>query len=191
MRKLWSLALHRLNSSRNARCIWAGDSRHLCLLKIVMLRIGAAVLYGIVHDQITARICVEYFTLGHPDIFGTDSPTLLGLGWGIVATWWVGALLGCLLRVAARYGTAPKSGTRDLVRPVFFMMLCSACVDTLAGITGYFLARSGSIGLSQRMAEAVPPQKHIAYRTDLWTHNGSYLAGFLGGGVLAMVICVK
>ena len=59
---------------------------------IVVLCIGSAVIYGILHDQITARICVEYFTIGHPPIFPTESPTLLGIGWGILATWWVGLL---------------------------------------------------------------------------------------------------
>ena len=50
-------------------------------LTIVVLCIGMAITYGILHDQVTARVCVEYFTIGHEPIFGTDSPTLLGLGW--------------------------------------------------------------------------------------------------------------
>jgi hypothetical protein len=53
-------------------------------LLIIILCIASAVVYGIVHDQITARICVEYFTIGHPPVFATESPTLLGLGWGAV-----------------------------------------------------------------------------------------------------------
>ncbi|MFO0941023.1 MAG: hypothetical protein U0930_09660 [Pirellulales bacterium] len=36
------------------------------------------------HDQITARICIEYFTIGHPRIIPTDDPTILGIVWGIV-----------------------------------------------------------------------------------------------------------
>ena len=63
-------------------------------MAIVVLCIVSSVVYGIVHDQITARICVEYFTIGHPPVFETDDPTLLGLGWGVIATWWVGAGLG-------------------------------------------------------------------------------------------------
>jgi len=59
-------------------------------LKIAVTCIVAAVLYGIVHDQFTARICIEYFTIFHPPVFHTQSPTLLGIGWGILATWWVG-----------------------------------------------------------------------------------------------------
>ena len=51
-------------------------------VKIVLLCIAAAVVYGILHDQVTARVCVEYFTIGHPPVFNTDSPTLLALGWG-------------------------------------------------------------------------------------------------------------
>lgn len=62
-------------------------------IRIVLLSILAAIGYGIIHDQVTARICVEYFTIGHPPIFHTDSPALLGVRWGILATWWVGLIL--------------------------------------------------------------------------------------------------
>ena len=71
---------------------------------IVLLAIVSAVVYGVVHDQVTARVCIEYFTIGHPPIFPTESPTLLGLGWGVVATWWAGLLLGVPLALAARPG---------------------------------------------------------------------------------------
>jgi hypothetical protein len=56
-------------------------------IKIILTCVVAAVLYGIVHDQVTARICVEYFLVFHPPIFPTQSPTLLALGWGVIATW--------------------------------------------------------------------------------------------------------
>ena len=47
-------------------------------ITIVLLSVLTCVTYGVVHDQITARICVEYFTIGHPQVFDTDDPTLLG-----------------------------------------------------------------------------------------------------------------
>jgi len=71
---------------------------------IVLRSVFAAVLYGVVHDQITVRVCLEYFTVGHPRIFDTENPTLLGLAWGIVATWWMGLLLEVPLAIAARAG---------------------------------------------------------------------------------------
>jgi hypothetical protein len=33
-------------------------------LKIIMLCLLAAIAYGILHDQVTARVRVEYFTIG-------------------------------------------------------------------------------------------------------------------------------
>ena len=57
---------------------------------IVLFSIAAAVFYGIAHDQVTVRVCLEYFTIGHPPVFKTTSPALLALGWGVLATWWVG-----------------------------------------------------------------------------------------------------
>ena len=83
-------------------------------IAIVALCIGSAVAYGILHDQVTARVCVEYFTIGHPPVFSAVSPTMLGIGWGIIATWWVGLLLGIPLAVAAHVPAAARSGGRGL-----------------------------------------------------------------------------
>ena len=83
-------------------------------IAIVALCIGSAVAYGILHDQVTARVCVEYFTIGHPPVFSAVSPTMLGIGWGIIATWWVGLLLGIPLAVAARAGRRTKRSARGL-----------------------------------------------------------------------------
>ncbi|MDA0768100.1 MAG: hypothetical protein O3A92_14920, partial [Verrucomicrobia bacterium] len=53
---------------------------------IIITSVLAAMFYGIIHDQVTARICVEYFTIGHPRLIDSDSPGVLGLFWGVVAT---------------------------------------------------------------------------------------------------------
>jgi hypothetical protein len=37
-------------------------------LKIILACVAAAIIYGILHDQITARVCVEYFTVFHPPV---------------------------------------------------------------------------------------------------------------------------
>ena len=59
-------------------------------LQIVLLGTGAAVLYGVVHDQVTVRICLEYFTRAHPAIFPTSSPVL-----GLDAPGWYWTHLWC------------------------------------------------------------------------------------------------
>lgn len=153
-------------------------------LKIVMLSIGAAVVYGILHDQVTARVCVEYFTIGHPAIFDTDSPTWLGLGWGVIATWWVGLLLGAPLAVAARYGEWPKREVAELLVPIVRLLLVMAGAALMAGVIGYFLANMGAVWLVGSLRDAVPREKHAVFLADLWAHSASYGIGLLGGVVL-------
>src|SRR5438270_1540070 len=89
---------------------------------IVLMSIAAAIVYGVLHDQITARICVEYFTIGHPPVFNTTSPTLLAFGWGVIATWWVGLILGVPLAMTARLGARPKRDVTSLIRPLVILL---------------------------------------------------------------------
>src|SRR5262245_56111915 len=114
-------------------------------LAIVLLSILAAVVYGILHDQVTARVCVEYFPIGHAPIFGTDDPTLLGLGWGVIATWWMGLLLGVPLAVAARAGSRPKRSVGSLLRPIVILLAVMAVCALIAGVVGWLLARTGVV----------------------------------------------
>jgi hypothetical protein len=153
-------------------------------IRIVLLCIVASVLYGIVHDQITARVCVEYFTIGHPPIFGTEDPTLLGIGWGIVATWWVGLLLGIPLAIAARAGSRPKRTAGSLIRPLACLLGISAVCALVAGLIGWGLAQIGAVFLVPWLAEQIPPEKHTAFLADAWAHSVSYLVGSVGGIVL-------
>src|SRR6266446_2949414 len=110
---------------------------------IMLLAVGAAVSYGIVHDQITARVCVEYFTIGHPPVFHTDSPTLLGFGWGVIATWWVGLPLGILLACAARVGTWPRISARQLISPTLILLVVMGVCAAFFGWRGFQRATSG------------------------------------------------
>ena len=150
-------------------------------LAIVTLSVLTCVTYGVVHDQVTARICVEYFTIGHPPVVPSDDPTILGCVWGVIATWWVGVLLGVPLATAARYGARPKRSVGSLVRPMLILLVCNGLFATVAGLVGYIAAASGWVRLLGRLANAVPADKHVAFLTDLWTHNASYVGGLIGG----------
>ena len=150
-------------------------------IAIITLCIAMAVAYGILHDQVTARVCVEYFTIGHPPMFGTESPTLLGLGWGIIATWWVGLSLGLGLAAAARIGSAPKLGLADLRRPIVTLMVVSAIAAFVAGLIGAALTATGIVWLTDEWAMVIPRSKHVAFLADAWAHGASYGVGLLGG----------
>ena len=137
-------------------------------------------LYGILHDQVTARICVEYFTIGHVDLFPPHDPTWLALGWGILATWWAGLLLGLPMGLIAAVGTSPPLTTREVLRPVLAFMLARSALALTAGVVGYILASADVLSLQEPFASAVPSSRHSAFLADQWAHTASYFTGTLG-----------
>lgn len=151
------------------------------VLGIAALCVGAAVLYGILHDQITVRICPEYFTIGHPPIIKTKSLTLLAAGWGVIATWWMGIILAFPMIVAARAGRLPKRDVRSLLRPVGQLLAVMAAGALICGIAGYLLGRDGTFVLDGPTAGLIPTEMHPRFLADLWAHTASYAVGFFGG----------
>lgn len=158
----------------------------MAALRIVLMAVAAAILYGIVHDQVTARVAIEYFTVAHPRIVASEDPTVLGLVWGVVATWWVGAILGTLLAVAARAGGRPKRTAKDLVRPVAILLAIMAACALVAGVLGWALGRSGAVVLLGDLARDVPQARHARFLGAWWAHIASYGVGAIGGLVLAI-----
>jgi membrane associated rhomboid family serine protease len=159
--------------------------------RIWLLCVVAAVAYGIIHDQITARVCVEYFSVAHPTILPFSSPTLLGLQWGVLATWWVGATLGVLLAAAARAGSRPKLTARNLRYPVCILLMLMGLLSLASGALGYVLAKHGIISLQGWLSTAIPPDKHARFMADWWAHSASYLTGVIGGMVLSWLTFAK
>lgn len=157
-------------------------------LGIVLMCIVAAVCYGIAHDEVTARVTVEYFTIGHPPIFGTDDPTLLGIGWGIIATWWVGMLLGIPLAFVARAGSRPRRSVGSLVRPVLNLLAVMAVCALVAGLLGWLLAATGVVYLVDPIAGEVPAARQVPYLAALWAHTASYVVGLVGGVVVVVLV---
>lgn len=151
-------------------------------LKIIAGCIVAAMLYGIVHDQVTARIYLPYFTVFHPPVFNTESPTLIAIGWGIIATWWVGAFLGVLLALSARLGHRAKLTFRELLPLVMRLLCVMAACALLAGTLGYFVGR-----VPDEFRGIVSPGNERRFLADWWAHNASYAGGIIGGIVLCVV----
>jgi hypothetical protein len=163
--------------------VWIGYTLDMEFLKIVGMCVLAGVLYGVLHDQVTARVCVEYFTVFHPPVFATQSPTLLGIGWGVIATWWVGAILGVVLGLASRMGGRAKMTVRQIAplvgRLLFLMGLCALVCGTL----GYFFGTVPEFVRGTLMAAKQRP-----FLFDWWAHCASYAVGILGGLVVAVLV---
>ncbi len=157
-------------------------------LKIIGLCIASDVGYGVLHDQVTAHVCIEYFTIGHPPVFDTDNPILLGFGWGVLATWWAGLLLGIPLAMVARMGARPKRSAPSLIRPIAGLLAVMAIAALVAGIVGWILASSGVVFLAGPITEQIPRQRQVAFLVDLWAHCASYLVGFVGAVVVMVLV---
>lgn len=153
-------------------------------LAIILLAVCGGAAYGILHDQVTVRVCLEYFTIGHPPVFATRSPTLLAIGWGIAATWWVALPLGFSLAAAARLGTRRKWGVRELARPLAALLASMGACALLAGIAGYVLVRFGILAVPPWIAANIPASVRTAFMADWFAHLASYLSGIVGAAFL-------
>jgi hypothetical protein len=153
-------------------------------VKIVLLCVLGAVLYGLVHDQITARVCQEYFTLGHTTpAFVPRNPTALGLFWGVAATWWMGLLIGLPLAGAMRLGKLPPLSEKWLL-PRLVRLLLTMLAVALTGLTLALFADMGGFLPATWKAlvpGGVPEERTGRFVADGVAHNLSYGVGYFGG----------
>lgn len=151
---------------------------------IIGICIGAAIIYGVIHDQATVRISREYFTVFHHDI-GAKSPTMMALYWGIVATWWVGAGLGLMIAIVSRVGRAPKVEPLEVLVPIVYLLLFTMLMAILAGIGGGIAGSNGWLEIGEQWREKIPAERRVGFLVNLWAHRASYAAGAIGGVFLA------
>lgn len=154
-------------------------------LAILAACVLAAIAYGVLHDLVTAHLCLEYFTIGHPRLFETNDPIPHALAWGVIATWWVGVLLGVPLALAARAGSRAKVGLPALWRPLVRLLVGLGSCAAVAGALGYHAARNGDVVLLEPLASFVPIERHERFIAAYWMHLTSYGGGAIGGLALA------
>ncbi len=157
--------------------------------------IAAACIYGIVNDQVSARVCPEYFSKGFhrknvidkfPDgwlkntLLTTNSPTKLGLLWGVIGTWWMGAGLSVPVMASARIGSWPKMSMKELIKPTGIALGVMGLCSLIEGLRGYRLAASGLINRSSFAAyvtAGVPNDSMNVFLADVYAHNAAYASG--------------
>lgn len=155
--------------------------------KVVGLSIALAVGYGLIQDQITIRICPEYFTVWHPNPLQIDNITLLALYWGVAATWWVGLILGVIIGAIASEGGMPRATfcevRKRLVRLMLAAAVCTITAGIVAEVTGFTVSPriAGPAILRLNAAEL------HAFSVDWAAHNMAYLSAFMGAVVVAFL----
>jgi hypothetical protein len=155
-------------------------------LKIISLAVAAATGYGVVHDEVTIRVCPEYFTVAHAHLplIHSGSATIIALGWGVTTSFWAGLAIGIALAIAARAGSLRKFTWRDFLRPIALLLFVMAAVAALAGFAGWGLATTGRITAIQAWAAMLPFERQGVFMADVWAHASNYLSGSIGGLLL-------
>ncbi len=156
--------------------------------KIILLSTCAATGYGIIHDQITARVCIEYFSVAHPALFHTQSPSLIAFGWGVVATFWIGLTFGCLLARASQSEGLPPIPISKLAKLIFVLLGTMALAATLAGIVGFELSHHSLISMPSPWVRTIPLSQDDRFMAVWFPHGASYLLGIVGGTFLILRI---
>ncbi len=163
----------------------------MTFFKITLSTLITELMYGIIHDMITAHLCVEYFTIGHPKIIDSESPVVLAFTWGIVATWWMALPMGLLFASFNHFGKNKSLSYRQVMVLVFKFVLVAFGIAFFAGCLGYFLTESGAIYLLPNIANQIDKTKHSLFLADGWAHVSSYLSGIIGTVVICQLILRK
>ena len=154
--------------------------------KIILRCALAAIIYGIIHDQIATRICLDYFTVALPPIFGTSSPTFIGLAWGVVGSWWVGGILGCLIAFSARLATRGRLSAPQVVPFVTWLVAAMAACTLISGVIGYYKGI-----MPKQYFDVIPIPEQHRFVAVLWANNAAYLSGIFGSLAVCIIVIVK
>jgi hypothetical protein len=165
-------------------CALAALALRLPRYRIVLLGLSALVGYAMLQDQVSVRLCPEYFTVLHPPIPGLTDPTLLGISWGFLGAWWGGVLLGFVMSFVATLGPRPALTARELVRPVAILVGVLAAVTALTGFTVWHHAGVLGASLDAGMAGLVPVENHRGLLTVACYHLTAYVTATVGGVLL-------
>ncbi|MBU8546145.1 MULTISPECIES: hypothetical protein [Roseomonadaceae] len=152
--------------------------------KIILLCVVAVCVYGIMNNLITVRILPEFFA-----IFGANTahvnPNQIAFFFGVIATWWVGAVIGVVLAISARAGSRPRISAVQLVKPLIYCLVAVGALACLAGFSMYGL--SVNVELPRQYSPYISSDKANAFWVVNAIHTVDYVAGLLAGVLLCSV----
>lgn len=162
--------------------------------KIFGLAVGSVFAYGILNDQITARICLEYFTKGFHEsmLLGWTGPilstvrnmllaykgsaTIVGIIWGVIATFSIAIIAGIVITFFSRLLKWPKLNVSDLKYPMMNAMGITGIGALAGGIVGYH--KAAVHGVARMWANAnVASGNLVGWQVCAYAHSAAYLVG--------------
>jgi len=161
------------------------------VVKIVGLCVLASVVYGVLHDQVTARVYLPYFTVWHPHLIDSQDPTVVAFFWGFVATWWVGIFISIPLSFAAVSGPGLLLPFRSLAKGVLVLLLVNGACAATVGLGSYYTGLLVPDWVSRSPETFGGVENARLFSAVLATHNTSYTVGALGGIALCFWVALQ
>ncbi len=148
------------------------------IFNALWVAIICAIIYGIAHDMVTAHISLPYFTKGHYDILQSDKAWHYALYWGVVSTWWMGAILGLI------YGSICAVKDRHVTIKQYFkryalIITINFMIAMIALVVGWLIYPN-----FYPLIE-LPLEQQRAFTAAIWAHSASYLFGV----ILTLILC--
>lgn len=159
-------------------------------LALILGSTGLAIAYGVIHDLVTAHVAVEHFTVHHVRLVASESPVVMALLWGVIATWWFGAGAGALFAFASQGGTRlPKLSARNVLRAEF-RTLVGVWIGAMVVLVGIY-AFGVSVFPESKKVDTLDWRGDVRLIAVAITHGYSYLANAMAAIGLAGWIMVK
>ncbi len=158
---------------------------------IIIAIIVTASVFGILHDQVTFTISPEYYTQFKfnqfgLDLYGKDSHRLLVCIVGIMATWWVGLILGIVFSVMSLFLKTPKEMIAISMRAVVITLI----ITVVTAVIGYFYGRFILIN-SDNLMNIYDIKDFENYLIVGSIHKYSYAGGGIGLFAGSLYISIK
>lgn len=144
-----------------------------------------ACVLGICIDVVTANLAVEYFTEKHPSVIDSTNSWAMAILWGVIASWWFGAIAGVVV------GAVNASRREPLPPDAILRWAVIACVVVwmlmMAVVCGIYIF-SCFVAIEQRNSTFDFSRRLMAVAL---AHQTEYILGGIGTIAVAIKAWLK
>ena len=155
-------------------------------LRSLVLGIWLMTAYAMLQDQVSSRLCPEYFTIFHNPIPGLTDPNLVGIAWGFLGSWWGGAILGYSAGLTATLGDKPCLQLRNIVKGMLVLLGVVGIMTALGGFSVYRHAELFQITLCCEPVQGVPEERRRNLFIVACYHLITYGTAIIGSVLLCL-----
>lgn len=155
----------------------------LAYLAFIFISSIVAAIYGVVHDQISYTLSEEYFTKFKFIQFNVkwayEQPRIGAAYVGVLASWWMGAVLSSLLGIYGFFFINWQSMLTVLLKTLAVVIVISALVSSLGIVYGYYMVTEETYILYEEYLR-VGVTNPVQFLRAGFMHNASYAGGLAG-----------